>query len=251
MMSSLEIDGKMMLSIRSVSTQTGYSRDYITRLAREQKIIAVQVGRQWFVELGSLEKYSTMMALEQKLRQQRLSEERKKQLQVVELTEKKIENQVIKRKVALHRPMAVVVGVLLLGLVSGFAMVRIPFFSKRFTQQTASISFVQWFYPEAVVVGGSPSGSVQPTPAGAEVINFSHEAFRLSTMAQPTDGVLLLPSATSGTSSVVDVKKLFSDDVKIFKDENGQQYVAQVNSQGEMVRRIPFLIVPVNTPNTP
>lgn len=250
MTSSLEINGKKLHSIKYAATHFGYSRDYVTRLAREQKIIAAQIGRQWFIDIDSLGSYSSTMALEQKVRQQQLSEERKRERQLTERIEKnEIERAHYKRRLAI-RSKVVAAAVLLLGLTSGVAIERIPSVSVQLNRQVASAPFMQWFQGSANLELAPQPKENQPTPQGAEVVNFSHEAFRLSTMAEPTDGVLLLPAATSGTSSI-DVKKLFSDDVRILKDENGQEYVAQVSEKGETIRKIAFVVVPVSTEKTP
>ncbi len=251
MTSSLDIDGKKMLSIKSVSVHTGYSRDYITRLAREQKIVATQVGRNWFVDLDSLEHYSAVMTMEQQVRQQQLSDERKRELKLTELLEKKLDEQTRQKHTLARRSKAIAATVLLLGLMSGFAIERVPFVSVELNHQVASTPFIQWFYEGASVAPAPEQKQKSVTPPVAEVLNFSHEAFHLSTMAQPADGILLLPAATSGTSSLADVKELFSDDVKILKDENGRQYVAQISKQGEVIRKIPFVVVPVSTEKTP
>jgi hypothetical protein len=250
MTSSLDIDGKKMLSIKSVSTLTGYSRDYITRLAREQKIIASQLGRNWFVDLDSLQHYSATIEIEQQARQQQLSIERKQELKLKELLEKKeLEQAQLKHRLA-RRSKILAAAVLFLGLSSGLVIERVPFVSIQLHHQVASVPFIQWFRGDVDIATAAEKREILATPAGAEVVNFSHESFRLSTMAQPADGVLLLPSATSGTSSLTDVKKLFSDDVRILKGQDGEQYVAQVNTKGEVVRKIPFVVVPVSTRKT-
>ena len=85
MQSILEINGKILFSIRDAAHATSYSRDYITRLAREGKIFASHVGRQWFVDVDSLQAYAEAVALEQEVRKQQLSEERKRERQLREV----------------------------------------------------------------------------------------------------------------------------------------------------------------------
>ena len=51
---TFEIDGKKLQSIKSAAKLTSYSRDYITRLAREQKIVASFIERKWFIDIESL-----------------------------------------------------------------------------------------------------------------------------------------------------------------------------------------------------
>jgi hypothetical protein len=43
------------LSSKEAGTRSGYTSDYISRLAREGKVVAKRVGISWFVELSSLE----------------------------------------------------------------------------------------------------------------------------------------------------------------------------------------------------
>lgn len=245
MMSSLEINGKKLHRIKFASEQTGYSRDYITRLAREQKIVASQIGRHWFVDLTSLGQYASAMLLEQKARQQKLSDERKQERQLSERIEKKeVAHELYKRRLAL-RSKLLATAVLSVGLLAGFALEKSSFVPTELDPQVASVPFMQWFGGRDSVQE-TQSIKVAATPANAEVVDFSQEAFSLATLAEPTDGVLLLPASQNASSS--DVRKLFSDDVSVLRDENGQQYVAQVGAKGEVIRKIPFVVVPVNPP---
>ena len=45
------------ISTVEAGKQFGYTNDYVSRLAREKKVIANRVGRQWFVDAGSFELY--------------------------------------------------------------------------------------------------------------------------------------------------------------------------------------------------
>ena len=58
------------------SKLVGYSSDYITRLAREGKIDAKQVNRQWLVDLDSLKLFSLNAEAEKRERGEKLKEER-------------------------------------------------------------------------------------------------------------------------------------------------------------------------------
>ena len=69
MKSSLVIDHKKMHDIKSAAEVSGYTRDHVTSLARAKKIVAAQIGRQWFVDLDSLKQYANVTALEQQVRQ--------------------------------------------------------------------------------------------------------------------------------------------------------------------------------------
>ena len=249
MMSNLEINGKKLHSIKYASEQTGYSRDYITRLARDEKIVASQIGRKWFVDLDSLSSYASVMVLEQKVRQQKLSDERKQERQITELIEKKEILKVRHKRHLAIRSKVLATGVLSIGLLTGLALEQASLVPAQLNPQVASVPFMQWLKNDD---GGLVMSSAKstPTPVGAEVVDFSQEAFRLATMAEPTDGILLLPTTQKGSPSL-DVKKLFSDEVRIFSDETGQQYVAQIDQNGEPARNIPFVIVPVSPEKIP
>ena len=234
-MSSLEIDGKKLHSIKHAASATGYSRDYITKLAREQKIFAAQVGRQWYVEMDSLMSYSSVMAAEQKIRQQQLSDERKRERQLRELREEEMVK--LERQERRHgrRVRRLVPTVLLLGLITGVTLPRTPFASHLFGEQAASAS----------LVGGDEAALFSqnhPAPPGAEVLNFSHESARLSTLTTGDEGILLLPATASSSTEPAE---FFSDTVQVRTDASGQQYVARVDSTGTVVEEVPFVVVPI------
>ncbi len=75
----LEINGISFLSIKEAAVLVAYSKDYVSRLAREQKIVATQVGRQWYVDPVSLRSFAEMARLEQEVRKQQLSAERRRE----------------------------------------------------------------------------------------------------------------------------------------------------------------------------
>ena len=249
MMSSLEIDGKKMHSIRYAAVHIGYSPDYITRLAREEKIVAAQIGRKWFVDLESLTHYASTAAIEQKLRQQQLSDERKRERQLKDILEEKLEHRVRHHRHHRHlalRAKVLSLGVLTLGLLTGFAIEKLPYFSVN--RQVASAPLIQQLQGGNVL---SPNAAATTSiPAGAEVLNFSHESFRLSTLHAPAQGVLLLPVAENASSSL-EVEQLFSDDVKVLIDGDGQRFLARLDDKGVVLEKIPFLVVPINTEKTP
>jgi len=244
MTSSLEIDGKKMHSIKHASEHSGYSRDYVTKLAREGKIVAAQIGRNWFVDMISLEHYSTIMETEQKVRQQQLSEERKRERQLKEAVEKKVQEQGQYRRRLAWQSKVVACAVLLLGLGTGVALNSLPVVSTEIDKQVASAPLLQEVSGKNVA---AVAGAVDAS--GAEALNFSHEAFRLSTLSESGQGILILPNANA--SGTVDARELFSDEVEILTDEHGVQFVARVDERGEVVEKIPFVVVPVTNKNTP
>jgi len=76
-----------------VSELTGnfsYSVDYITRLAREKKIKALQLERRWYVYPASLESYAAVQEWEKEVRQKQLKTDRKREQLSVERSEQSL-----------------------------------------------------------------------------------------------------------------------------------------------------------------
>lgn len=251
MSSSLETDNKKMQSVSVAAASVGYSRDYVTKLARDQKITAVQVGRQWFVEEQSLHEYAKQSLLEQKVRQQELSEIRKAEREAVlqKAEAEKIPTPFLARVTQQKSSVAML---LLLGVASTYSLVH---FSQLANPNNSSaqvvgseiISEFKNVETDYEIAVGTTVSAQEPVPL---TVDFSQESVRLSDIENFENGILLLPYGTS--TDVVAPEDLFSDKVKILTDEQGQEYVARVNEQNEVVAEIPFVVVPVeDNQNTP
>ena len=77
MKNELYINGQTFCAVRVAVMHVSYSKDYITRLAREQKIRAVHIGRNWYVDLDVLKRYAEVQALETSVRNRHLQQQRK------------------------------------------------------------------------------------------------------------------------------------------------------------------------------
>jgi len=77
MAQSLTINGKEYIPSNTLAARFKYTPDYIAKLAREEKILATQVGRLWFVEPGSLETFFHQSQIEKELRAEELRRKRK------------------------------------------------------------------------------------------------------------------------------------------------------------------------------
>lgn len=56
-MDTIHIEGRDYTAIEVVARQTGYSREYLRKIAKAGKVNAVKVGGLWFVHMPSLEAY--------------------------------------------------------------------------------------------------------------------------------------------------------------------------------------------------
>ena len=65
-----------MMPAKSAAQLVGYSPDYVGRLAREKKIVAVQSGRQWMIDTESLKLFQLQAEAEKRARHEELRKER-------------------------------------------------------------------------------------------------------------------------------------------------------------------------------
>jgi excisionase family DNA binding protein len=243
MLSFIEIDGKKYHGVSQVATEVGYSRDYISKLARDKKIIASQVGRQWYVDLESLKAYIDQITLESKNRQQQLSEERRlERLAAARRRREAARRKVVKNfsRAALH---GMVVSALVFGVGFGYVLSgAIDTHNKLAAGESVSPLLAQLAtalqkFPIAI--------DTEVVPAPPQVaVQFAETGMSLATLDTASNGVLLLPHQNGATST--DPTELFSDKVEIVTDESGQTYVARVKEDGEVKGRIPYVVVPVN-----
>ena len=80
MSQQLVINGKKFKPSAELARQFGYSMDYISRLAREGKVEATRVGRQWFVDALSLENFVEQTSKQKEFNREQLRTERKLEL---------------------------------------------------------------------------------------------------------------------------------------------------------------------------
>jgi len=243
MSSALEIDGKKFYPIKIVASEVSYSRDYITRLAREGKITATNVGRQWFVDLESLKSYSESSTIEADIRKKRLSEERKiEQEKILAVNKKKSQREV---KVKYFNAFATVTASLVLtfGLLGGWATYYI--LDLEAYKNIALNSFVVT-QPQVGLVPVSENIKVS-TNVSPSVIN-SETIQQPSQMVRPigddvASGVLLLPQGGANAYAT----EMFSDEVKVITADDGTQMIVRVDEYGNPTGNIiPFVVVPVN-----
>jgi hypothetical protein len=247
----LEIDNKKMHTIKSAVSLTSYSRDYITRLAREQKIVASQIGRQWYIDVDSLKNYETLSALEHKIRQQHLSVKRKEERASRELDEAK---QSTKQKISQshsRKAKVLVLGAVFCGVGVGAALNQVALSLPSLDQQVAKAPLMQQMQGYNSVTGQSSAISLSETISisGAHQLDFAESSVSLRTLANAEAGILLLP-AVATTSDLVP-SEFFSDEVTVVTDESGRQSFRRIDNESGESRELSFVMVPVDPPKTP
>lgn len=250
MSTQVEINGATFLPIKDASKLVSYSRDYVARLAREQKIVASQIGRQWFIDTTSLRNFAETAEIEQSVRKQQLSLERKREQTVKQevVTIKKT----TRGKVKLVKVRAQLAATLALGLglmIGGGVYTS----SKLFPQETntAHLSAVGdiSLAEELPVMAREELAAAKPQPTTlySNVIEyplFTDESDVRAMGTSSTQGILILPSEGNITT-LEDTQNIFSDEVEVVFTESSSGVVEYVTAEGEVLS-YPFVSVPVS-----
>lgn len=253
MSTQVEINGKTFLSIKDAAKLVSYSRDYVARLAREEKIVASQVGRQWFVDTVSLKSFAEVADLEKSVHKLRLSAERKRE-QTVKSEVLSIKGEMQSR--AVHdrfKAQMITMLVLGFGLFSGMAIYTtsaILSASEENTARLASASIPQT--PTTVLPAVSKVDELQlADPQETALYNnvveqpiFIDESETRAMSIGDSEGVFLM-AREGEVKTEAEVAKLFSDEVEVeFKDDNTGVVRYTADETGE-VTEYPFVSVPV------
>jgi excisionase family DNA binding protein len=239
----VEIGNKKLYAVREASRQVSYSRDYVTRLAREGKILASQIGRQWYVDLDSLKNYAEVSRIEADIRKAHLSAKRKQE-QIFHTTKEQYET--IREKTATasqKKAIATAGSVLAVGLLAGVfgysALMTPGSFDSAISQTTATNQYSQM----AANVKAALNTNVSDTATTRSDANSVSSA--IETTESISQGILVLPLGTN-----TDPAAVFSDEVRIYTATSGKQTAVLVDVNGvESDREVPFVMVPVKADN--
>lgn len=245
------INGENFLPLKEAAEVVSYSRDYVARLARDKKIVATQVGRQWFVDLVSLKNFSETAQMEQSVRKQQLSEERKReQLVKAETGEVKLEVAQKIKSVHLHAQMVAML-VLSFGLLTGAGIYTT---ANLFSNQAANISSLSETSPlvaESVIpkAVSETSDFAVAEPQVTTMFNnvveypvFIDESETRAMSVGNSEGILLL-GRNGEVRSAEELAAMFSDDVRVEFVDDSTGVVVYTTSKGEEVE-YPFVSVP-------
>jgi hypothetical protein len=232
MPTEIVLDNSTLLPIKKAAELVPYSRDYVARLAREGKIIAVQTDRQWFVDGDSLKNFYTHSVMEEEVRKRHLSLTRKAELEVKEVYREKLEAIVAARTVKQQYTMLQATLVVVCGLGAGLFISSGAGYLASYTVSTP-----------AQVAQSLTDDSLDTLVADAlEVRDWVAES-SLSEVTEtlPLDrGIVLLPA--NGGDAVVPPSEFFSDDVTVVMNGTTTGIIRSV--QGGRVIEMPFVRVP-------
>ncbi len=232
----LEIDGKKLYSIKDAVKMVSYSRDYITHLAREDKIMASYIGRQWFVSIESLKLYSDDMALEKGIKSKHLSFDRIKDLKINEIVINQSLSHIKKSRKLHVRAVAVASFVLTLGVLGGMTLHKFGLFLSSSDIQIASTQGSQ----VTKTVLDADLDVMDSESTSNLLLNVSK---KIKSLGDKKTGILLLPEV--GNSSSLSDSNIFSDTVGYYKLPDGSFSVVIIDQDGNQVGTpVPFTFLP-------
>lgn len=241
MATTVDINGKKLLPIKEAISKVDYSKDYITRLAREQKIVATQIGRKWFVDIQSLKNYYNLSQAELEIKKRQLSDERKRELAVKSLRSKKQQ----KIKSLQKRKMSAIASLCL--IVAGGVGVGVALESQyqdRLTNftQLANVKTIQLERSLPNIERSEPM-KLASSESSELVADFAQNVSHRELDSK--EGLLLLPQ---NATTPVSPNEYFSDPVTVVYDDDGGSAVRRLNAYGDPFGpEIPFVVVPINS----
>jgi hypothetical protein len=252
MSTQLEINGVSFFPIKDAAKVVSYSRDYVAKLAREEKIVASQIGRQWYVDILSLKNFAQAAELEQEVRKSKLSDQRKRE-QSLKAEVQTIRKEVIRKTAKARREARVIASlVLCLGILSGVGFYTAEEFSAVVAFDTNSVkteNVVASVPAVPVIEDTTVQAVVEPMPTAlytnvVEQPLFVDESEVRSLSVGNTEGILLLAKDTT-VRDANSVAGLFSDEVEVSFVEGGTGIVTYTDATGKKVERV-FVSVPTN-----
>lgn len=249
----IDIDGKKFVKATLAADRVGYTPDYVTRLARSNKIDAHQSGRVWYVDPESLKRFALEAEAEKRQRSEELRQERLRERGTLlrELHEANIRGQIsvgrtsaLAQTTILAASFFVFLNLAWISLESELNVKNISSGVSALIEDIGSViaeplvDVANQFASFAFVM--QPDTSVQQSQSGSsEVVSNG------ASSAEPEfQGIVLLEDADATTAAIDSVRNSFSDEVNVQFDGSETGVVTPVfrKRDGESYR---FLLVPV------
>ncbi len=234
-----EIKDERYKSLKEVCRSVSYSKDYIAKLAREKKIDAKLVNRQWYVDVDSLKNFAFLAECEQKIRSRRLSAERKREQQIKKAVEKISKTTDEKVLILPRKVNQRLAGVVAASLALGF-LINTTFLSNDFNINNSHSLTSNLQYAVNKIFAGkqvtTPAVTEGNHPSIFSDITITEEVIH----PEQYEGVLLL------TGTTMDVEGLFSDPVKVeMISEREGKVSLEVDSENQESNGIDFVVVKI------
>lgn len=246
-------DTQNLLPAKEVAGLVGYTSDYVTRLAREGKIDAVNEGRQWLVDPDSVKLFSLQAAAEKRERALQL---REKRIQERALTVRATEAAKIDEEVVTSAQGAVLQTVVLTTCL--FLVVHVFWFAAE-----SRLNLDALVGGVSVVAERISQSVIEPIPdLFSQVAAYAFVAFQkddteigdavmfesdaVSSNDPDFQGVVIMEDGGAHQEYLDTIRSSFSDDVEVEFDAEDSGVIRPTFTErdGESYR---FLLVPVNT----
>lgn len=225
MSQSLTINGKKYVQSSVLTAQYQYTPDYIGKLAREEKIIGTQVGRQWYIEPESLKVFLHKASLEKEIRAEELSRKRKIEHQAFQKKQNISVENVSSPHLALAQMFAIVGCGTIAGIL-GFNAWSSDITMGDVTQSVkeSGVFIARSFSPIDAIskMTSAPKSFLASSPDATSVIpqKFEQQQGETFTSLPQQEGAALYSDSV--------IKQQFSDEVTITEDSEGRMYVQPV-----------------------
>ncbi len=232
------------ISAVEAGRQFGYTNDYISRLAREKKVMGMRVGRQWYVDARSLETFIARSEDAKKEYSLRLREERKKErVTVAKVATQKTEFVPLQgsRAQALAKAgMVMCVSVVLGGLIFSASHT----FTKEDMQNANILTALREFALRLYGLGAAPPRYAPEITSRAMDVSVATPAPALAAEAtNDSRAMVVLPSGD--TTPNADIERAFSDQVQVERDRDGKSGIITPIFKHSTSSPYRFLLVPL------
>lgn len=255
MSQNFSVNGKEYIQSSTLAADFGYTSDYIGKLARDEKIIGTQVGRQWFIEPESLKLFLHKSNIEKDIRKQELSKKRKREH---ETHQEKIKIPVRSKRVAFIAGAQAVVVVLCGLFIGGLGWIT-HVENVHISDVTSSVSELGGILKGLAVRGSvlkelyeNPLAFVSDVESTASLSQvgteesmssskYSFAELPVEKKVKQTDEV---ENVDTLQMSSVSITSNFSDEVDVVVDEEGNEFIAPV-FRSQASSSMLFMLVPV------
>jgi hypothetical protein len=253
MSQTLIINGKEYVQSSALTTLYKYTPDYIGKLAREEKIIGTQVGRQWYIEPESLKVFLHKVAIEKEIKAEELSLKRKIEHHTFQKDQlrKEHDSSPSALKASLQATLVVACGLLVgtLGFsashegIGVYQIVEATRESARYiTHSILPSQTMELFDIKAKSFLAASQEGITP-----EQVDSGSRVEVFGTLPQTLDEESPSNLASKNNSIDPSITTQFSDEVQIVTDQNGKEFLKPLFKNQESPSSL-FMVVPVVAP---
>jgi hypothetical protein len=250
MSEAVTIDGVALLPIKDAAARASYTRDYVARLAREGKVTASRIGRQWFIDPASLDQFVAHAEQEKSIRQRELQLQRQREREVTQQLAAKHTVRKIELQRAPQRALAFSLTMLMVALMGGVGVSQ--WGGWMYLDPAHHIADVR-LYPSWIAEPSSmmsaptemaellpaPTHEVLPLP---EVLPGGDEVVVEPLLSENALGILLVSEA-GPVRTQADIEALFSDPVTLVQRADGQTEIQLAD--GSSTTTAPIIMIPL------